>query len=101
MWLRLRGTRQAPKPALDRSGERGLHIHLHLEYDTRGALVATDSVRAAAFLGGQENGTLFLRADDRAVHLPDLVLELAVRDQGMGARSGAATRAHAAGCEGR
>src|ERR1700674_5217955 len=50
---------------------------------------------------GRENGFLTVRAHDRGVYLPDLVLEFAVCDQGMGTRRGAAPRAHAAGRQGR
>jgi regulator of protease activity HflC (stomatin/prohibitin superfamily) len=54
MWFRPDIREPAGNPGLDRVRQPSLHIHLHLEYDTRGALFAPDSVRTAAFAGGKK-----------------------------------------------
>jgi len=56
-------------------------------------------VQAVAFLR-RRNGYFDVRNTDRGVHRPDLVLEFAVRHQGMGARRSTAPRAHAPDAKG-
>src|SRR5580704_12162812 len=72
-----------------------------LEYDSRGTPAALGDSGARKFPGGREHGFFTVRARDRGFHFPDLVLEFAVRDQGVGARRSATPRADAAGRKGR